>query len=424
MSLSVSISGRPGAVRLAVVVADDGVGFDPSAVPERRLGIRLSLMRRVSAVGGTATVHSAPGHGTRVEIPWEGAGDVSGAAHLTASRAAESPAFGRVDLGPLALMAGAGATLFTVVMLLQSLASPRPELVWASFGLLFVAVPLCMVRFGQRMSAGRTVVVSVICILVCYLNLAAVPAGSWPLHTSAFIGVICVVVVLVRANSRPFAAWAVAMVAGGMVWGASLMSGNPAALELGAALSPLAWLVPCEMLIVWMRRVQRELDLAQQAADVASSESSASFARLVVREVWVAEIEDAVGDVLARLTDPHVEITPLLREACLAAEGGLRDRIKAANFVAPALSAAIMHARLRGVEVTLVDNRGAQLEEHVRRIETRHLQRMVEATRSGRIVARTAPAGYGEAVTIVQTGGDGSAMTRIDDDGTIVVVQT
>lgn len=74
--------------------------------------------------------------------------------------------------------------------------------------------------------------------------------------------------------------------------------------------------------------------------------------------------------------------------------------------------------------MTLVDNRGEDLDEHVRRIVTRHLEQVVDGATGGRIVARTAPRGYDEAVTIVHMGEHGSTLTRVGDDGTMAVVQT
>lgn len=50
-----------------VSVADDGVGFDPAA-PRHAGGHGLAGMRfRVQSGGGAMTLHSAPGHGTRIE---------------------------------------------------------------------------------------------------------------------------------------------------------------------------------------------------------------------------------------------------------------------------------------------------------------------------------------------------------------------
>lgn len=341
-------------VRLRVEVADDGVGFDLEAVPGRRLGIRLSLLRRLRTVSGEASVDSAPGRGTRVTLTWCGAGAGGAVAQPDGSAVLDHPALGTLRLAPIAVLAGAGATLFTVIAAIQSLESPRPELVWASIPLLGVAVPLALHRFGRDLPRWAAALVVVLGLAVTVLNLAALPVGSWPLHGTAFLGVVCVLVVLMRAGGRGRSAWALAVLAGVLVLGASWrLPGWPLA-QVGSALSPVGWLVAAEMLGYWMRRVRRQLDLAQRAADEASAEAAASFARLVVREVWVADVRETVGELLDLLADPDARIGRLDRDACLAAEGTLRDRIKAANFNAPALSAAIVRARLRGVQVTLV----------------------------------------------------------------------
>lgn len=52
--------------RLTVMVTDQGVGFDPAAVPGDRLGIRTSVRDRIEAVGGEVQVWSSPGSGTSV----------------------------------------------------------------------------------------------------------------------------------------------------------------------------------------------------------------------------------------------------------------------------------------------------------------------------------------------------------------------
>jgi signal transduction histidine kinase len=55
-----------GAADTRLVVTDDGRGFDP-AVPRRGFGL-LGLRERAALLGGTVTVDSAPGTGTRVSV--------------------------------------------------------------------------------------------------------------------------------------------------------------------------------------------------------------------------------------------------------------------------------------------------------------------------------------------------------------------
>ncbi len=51
-----------------VFVRDRGKGFDPEAVPDDRMGLRGSVVRRMERHGGTARVRSAPGEGTEVAL--------------------------------------------------------------------------------------------------------------------------------------------------------------------------------------------------------------------------------------------------------------------------------------------------------------------------------------------------------------------
>ncbi|CAM5367812.1 MULTISPECIES: sensor histidine kinase [Streptomyces] len=57
---------------VVVLVEDDGVGFAPEEVAVTRRGVRCSIVERVAAVGGHATVVSRPGRGTRVRLVWPG----------------------------------------------------------------------------------------------------------------------------------------------------------------------------------------------------------------------------------------------------------------------------------------------------------------------------------------------------------------
>ncbi|WP_394551146.1 sensor histidine kinase [Agromyces sp. MMS24-JH15] len=53
-----------------IEVEDDGIGFDPAAVPSERLGLRVSIEDRMRGSGGSALIESRPGGGTRVVLAW------------------------------------------------------------------------------------------------------------------------------------------------------------------------------------------------------------------------------------------------------------------------------------------------------------------------------------------------------------------
>jgi signal transduction histidine kinase len=55
---------------VTVTVRDQGCGFDPSAVPASRRGIRESIIGRMESIGGAAELASRPGEGTLVTLWW------------------------------------------------------------------------------------------------------------------------------------------------------------------------------------------------------------------------------------------------------------------------------------------------------------------------------------------------------------------
>jgi signal transduction histidine kinase len=55
---------------LKIMVKDDGRGFRVSQVSRAKLGVRVSIIGRVEAVGGQAHIISSPGKGTTVVLEW------------------------------------------------------------------------------------------------------------------------------------------------------------------------------------------------------------------------------------------------------------------------------------------------------------------------------------------------------------------
>ena len=63
----VTVDLRGGADALRLTVADDGVGFDVATTWRKGIGL-ISMHERLEAVGGSLTIHSTPGSGTRLQV--------------------------------------------------------------------------------------------------------------------------------------------------------------------------------------------------------------------------------------------------------------------------------------------------------------------------------------------------------------------
>jgi signal transduction histidine kinase len=68
--LAVQLRGRADPGGVMVRVSDTGGGFDVEHIPEDRLGIRGSILARVTAVGGRTEIESGP-HGTTITLEWD-----------------------------------------------------------------------------------------------------------------------------------------------------------------------------------------------------------------------------------------------------------------------------------------------------------------------------------------------------------------
>ncbi|WP_329031386.1 ATP-binding protein [Streptomyces sp. NBC_01725] len=112
---------------VVVELSDAGRGFDPKTVPARRRGISGSIIGRMHTVGGSATVTSQPGTGTRVRWDWQArprasavgdAGDVTRVERvprLPRAPAAQHPAVVRLFRGQLLHGAQLAALLITLL---------------------------------------------------------------------------------------------------------------------------------------------------------------------------------------------------------------------------------------------------------------------------------------------------------------------
>ncbi len=423
-NVTIEVSARidRGDQQVRVVVRDDGKGFDPGDLPENRFGIRVSMTERMSNIGGTVDIDSRVGAGTVVSLLWIGR-DQRPTDRVSRRRASEAlQSVLRVELFLFLVWLVVGIQV--LVGLLQAQATGADPPVLSALALALVATAIAVRRAGERRISNVEAGLVVLCLTaLSYLmnqvvqNTPMAGYGTW--HSS----VIMVLLITVLVRGRRALAWlglAIFLVQAA-AWTYRNQLGPDVFIDV--AFGPLLWLVLATLVLRGVRSIGEQLVRVRSASLQNTQAMAESFSRLVLREVWLTELRGQIGPLLQSLADPTHQLSAEERDACRVLEGRLRDALRAGNLVSQGVSDAIQAARGRGVEVVLVDNRGSKLPEAVRRTTLRQLEQLVRSSTSGRIVARTAPEGYAEAVTILQVDAERN-LTTIDESGTVTVRKT
>ena len=414
--------------QVRVDVRDDGKGFDPDDLPENRFGIKVSMTERLTRIGGTVDISSQPGTGTRVSLLWVGReqrGDA--AARRRVSQALRSVLRVEMFVFLVWLMVG----VHVLVGLLASFGEMQQvnETTPVALGLAVIATTIALWRAGERRISNLGATLVVVCLTVISQLAHVPPPDARGLGYAGWHGaVVMVLLITVLVRGRRAIAWVglgVFMVQA-LVWtfGRATFGQALGVYDfLDIVFGPLLWMVLATLVMRGVRSIGEQLVRARSASRRTTQAMAESFSNLVLREVWLAELRAQIGPLLQKLADPAHQLSAEERDACRVLEGRLRDALRAGNLVSHGVSDAIQAARGRGVEVVLVDNRGSRLPETVRRETLRQLEQLVRMSTGGRIVARTAPEGYAEVVTILRVDAERN-LTTIDEAGTVTVRKT
>lgn len=418
-------SPTPGQVLISV--ADNGIGFDPEQVPKRRLGLQVSVVYRMWAIGGHAEILSEPGNGTTVNLSWGASEEVRRslepepqhvelAERTRARRMPEIPELNRLSL----------VRLVWVVVVLQLLLGwtslDRVTMAWPVFAaqaLAVIATALTLWRSDKNpMRASFAVTVVALLLAVTTLVQMVLPSGDWPGYATWHSTVVMVLLVAVLVRGQERIAWigVTAYAVLSAAW--AMMQGLNAGDVLRVGFGPFSWMLVAQLLQSWLIEMADRMEASRRSSAAANKAIAQSFSKMVLRDVWLTQLRAQVGPLLTRIADPDCELSQAEREACLSQESRLRDAMRAGNLVTELTSDAIEVARGRGVDVRLVDSRGTRLPEDVRAALTQHLGRLLTDSNTKRVVARAAPEGYEDVVTVLAVKEDGtSELVGLDAHG-------
>ncbi|TFC16337.1 hypothetical protein E3O19_07205 [Cryobacterium algoritolerans] len=418
---TVNVQAHRGGIR--VVVRDDGVGFDPALVPGERLGIAQSIIGRMERLtGGEARVRSRPGAGTEVEVSWtpepsRPAPDARPVPAFVDAMTTEIDNPGTVVRLPRPLALGI-LTMFIVVHALLAFGDYEPlfGLPWEIAG--FIAVSAAAILIS-RAGADQLPLAATIAVLALGAACAALvshpmtavqgtPFGHW------YLGAITLLLVVLAVRGREGFAWIGYLIMTAITISWALSNGLTVVDGVLLVVRHAGTLLAGTLFAVGLKRSALTLAVLNRARVLNAAAAATAVAAIEERESQLAQV-----NALSRRTLEHLarsdEIRPEMRAECLLVEATLRDAMRArALFVEP-LVAATRAARLRGVEVTLLDDSGDHPPVEAARVAAAVVDQLGSLD-SGRLTARVLPADRATIASIVIEAGD-NRMLVVTPDG-------
>ena len=380
---------RSDADGVTITVSDDGRGFDPERAPISRHGVSGSIIARMRDAQGQARIDSSPGAGTTVTLSWNPRTTTAttGASPLSLASCLETPRARAIVVCVF--------VLYALVTLLEMRAGSYRRLAPVIAGLLAIglaALALLKRWPAHRMPARAAALVAAITGGANVLVLFQIDSAGWPGYTSWCIGAGTTLCCGLIARERPRQAWAglilIIVVIG--VW--TLSTGhNPAnifALGSGQFSTLLIWYLTARISIdITARTAASETAGAEIAAQRRAHRESEALMRQAMTSV-----RRRVEPLLTAIAE-GAPITAGMRARARMLEAELRDERRAPFFTGTRVIESARAARIRGIDVILLDDRGTSggLTDDAQKTIINQAIRALDDARKGQVVIRLLP---------------------------------
>ncbi|WP_062137598.1 hypothetical protein [Demequina aestuarii] len=198
-------------------------------------------------------------------------------------------------------------------------------------------------------------------------------------------------------------------------WGAS--AGRGALTGITMLDTHIGILLVGTLFALILRRTSARINALNERSVSSAADAAATDAARQVRRARVTELAEVAVPLLERIAAGKAADDDLRKEFSLT-EALLRDSVRGRSLAVPAVVDAATQARRRGVEVTILDDRGSAPSDGA------SLSRLVDAivisvTRAhgGQVTVRLLPEGRPTALTIVAADGDEVDRVTLAEDG-------
>jgi len=271
--------------------------------------------------------------------------------------------------------------------------------------------------FPLLWTAGILVAVAASTLLVAYQLPDTGPPGraSWHLGSNTWM------LFFLAMRGRPAAAWLgyVFMATGTIGWSVAVGRGpldGVLLLDTHAAILLVATLFALNL-----RRTARRINQLDALAVGSAIEAAEGATAAQIRKRRVIELRTSAGPLLEALVAQGPPVDAESRRRYATSEALLRDGVRGRSLMNPRIAEAATASRKRGVEVTLLDDRGQGLptgDAMVRLSEV--IVDHLDATAAGAVTVRLAPKGRRVAVSIVSSSDDSRLRIELDDEGHVL----
>ena len=406
---------RSDADGVTITVSDDGRGFDPERAPISRHGVSGSIIARMRDAQGQARIDSSPGAGTTVTLSWNPRTTTAttGASPLSLASCLETPEARAIVVCIF--------MLYILTTLIEVRVDSYRRLAPVIAGLLAIglaALALLKRWPAHRMPAREAALVAAITGGANVLVLFQIDSAGWPGYTSWCIGAGTTLCCGLIARERPRQAWAglilIIVVIG--VW--TLSTGhNPANIfALGSG--------QFSTLLIWYLTARISIDITARTAaseaagaEIAAQRRAHRESEALMRQAMVS-VRRRVEPLLTAIAE-GAPITAGMRARARMLEAELRDERRAPFFTGTRVIESARAARIRGIDVILLDDRGTSggLTDDAREAIINRAARALDDARKGQVVIRLLPPRQRPRLLSIVTDND---ILTLDADGALI----
>ena len=167
-----------------------------------------------------------------------------------------------------------------------------------------------------------------------------------------------------------------------------------------------------------LRRTARRINEFDHRAVGSAVEAAEGATSAQIRKRRVVELRASAGHLLESLVSEGSPTDPRAMRGYATAEALLRDGVRGRSLMTPRIAAAATAARERGVEVTLLDDRGQGLATGAAMVRLSEIVvERLDAVNGGSATVRLAPKGRRVAVSIVTSDTGVHPRIELDHDG-------